>query len=95
MRDKDEIHTEGCLGLLGIDLGDQHTVSWRGDTHMHMRRPTGIASWEVCGVLIVTVGAGLLRGAMCGVIVAMRVRGPPLDPRSPERIAIFRRTYDA
>src|SRR5712691_2147067 len=94
LRDKDEIHTEGGLRLLWIDLGDQRTVSWSGDAHMDVRWPARIASWGVRGVLVATVGACLLRGAMCVVIVAMLIGGPPLDPRSPKRIAVFRRTYD-
>jgi hypothetical protein len=94
-RDKDEINTEGCLGLLWIDLGDQRTVSRRGDAHVDVRWPTRIASWEVRGVLVATVGADPLRGAMCVVVVAMWVRGPPLEEHSLKRIAIFRRTYEA
>ena len=95
IRDKDEIHTEDRLCLLWIDLGDQRTMAWSSDAHMEVRWPARIASWEIRGVLVATVGAGLLRGAMCGVIVAMRVRRPPLDASSPKRATISRRTHDA
>jgi len=49
---------------------------------------------RVRGVVIVTVGVSLLRGTMCGIIVAVSVCGPPLNPGSPKSVTIFRRTHD-
>ncbi len=56
--------------------------------------PTRIASWEVRAVVIVTVGAGLLRGTMCGIIVTVSIRRPPLNPGSLKSVTISRRTHD-
>jgi len=56
--------------------------------------PTRIASWEVRGVVIVTVGAGLLRGTMCGIIVTVSIRRPPLNPGFPKSVTVSRRTHD-
>src|SRR5215467_10080825 len=61
---------------------------------MQVRWPPRIASWEVRGVVIVTVGTGLLRGTMCGIIVAVSVGRPPLNPGSPESVTVSRRTHD-
>src|SRR3712207_5992715 len=92
-RDQDEIHTEGCLCLLRINLGDQRTVSRCGDAYMEVRWPTGIASREVRGVVILTVSAGLLRGTMGGIIVTLSVCRPPLYPGFPKSVTVSRRTY--
>jgi hypothetical protein len=94
-RHKDEIHIEGCLCLLRIDLGDQRTVSRGGDAYMEVWWPTGIASWEVRGVVILTLGAGLLHSTMCGIIVAVSVCRPPLNPGSLKSVAVSRRTHNA
>ena len=62
-----------------------------GDAYMEVRWPTGMASGSP-GVVIGTVGAGLLCGTMCGIIVAMRVCRPPLNPGSPKSVTVSCRT---
>src|SRR5215475_10901030 len=49
LRGQDEIHTESCLSLLWINLGDQRPVPWCSNTYMDVGWPTRIASWKVGG----------------------------------------------
>ena len=82
------------MGLLRIDLGDQCTVSRRSDAYMEVRWPTGIASWEVCDVAIVAVGAGLLCGTMCDIIITVGICGPPLNPGFPKSVSVSCRAHN-
>jgi hypothetical protein len=55
--DKNQIKVDGRLSMLRVDLRDQSAMSWSRDAHVHVRWPPRILAWEICGVLIATLGA--------------------------------------